>query len=404
MKTLTQTALIRLTVMAALLLLATPSSVFAYDNDTHFWLTYYLARKTGYSHVQAEQVASANISVDLDVHTDPVVARPNFLNDIFKPGFMLQFVRATLHALPMRSDLVSEFNGTIDRNGKQRTFFTFDPRIECEDPNIADCDPDRVLWLDERALAGQKLRWDNVVDMSRANNGDNPGVFLHYLQDKYAHRGFTSVMGHAGYRRVDYLASDREKARRMVRDTVNYLIEFKKLNPGMNSGPTPHSGDINSNWQQLDAEILDEIESTLTQLFEANPSAGIEETDLLTKWVELPSKSGLLKKEMWLIGKELKYLNDHPLVPDSSKARDIVRRQLRMPSDPKSRIWYYNLRQGGYPISYPYETSRIRVYRTNGKTSEDFGKTIARDEHNRKLCLPWKIVSETVAAVPICTN
>jgi hypothetical protein len=45
----------------------------AYDNDTHFWLTYYLAIKTGYSPVQAAQIASADITVDLDRHTEPLL-------------------------------------------------------------------------------------------------------------------------------------------------------------------------------------------------------------------------------------------------------------------------------------------------------------------------------------------
>src|SRR5262249_55412735 len=44
----------------------------AYDNDVHYVFTYYLARKLGYTRSQAHQVASADVSVDLDEHTEPL--------------------------------------------------------------------------------------------------------------------------------------------------------------------------------------------------------------------------------------------------------------------------------------------------------------------------------------------
>jgi hypothetical protein len=215
--------------LAALLLIAmsTAGNVQAYDNDTHFWLTYYLAIKVGYTPLQAAQIASADISVDFDSHTEPVFPSPNFRFDIFKPDEYVQTVRSTLHALPLRQSVMDEF---ASRREPAMRDALWDPRIET--------DPAILAFLDGLVMKGQEYRWGLVV-----KNRDNPGVFLHYLQDKYAHRGFCSVVGHGGYEYVDFVASDPAKAKRMMRDVVNYLIEFN----GMMAGSRAHSADAIAN-------------------------------------------------------------------------------------------------------------------------------------------------------------
>jgi len=65
-----------------MIIFSIPQNNYAYDNDTHFWLTYYLAIKAGYSDVQATQIASANVSVDFDKDTQPVIARFNQIRDL----------------------------------------------------------------------------------------------------------------------------------------------------------------------------------------------------------------------------------------------------------------------------------------------------------------------------------
>ena len=40
-------------VFAALFLMVSVPAVSAYEDDTHFWLTYYLSRRAGYTHVQS---------------------------------------------------------------------------------------------------------------------------------------------------------------------------------------------------------------------------------------------------------------------------------------------------------------------------------------------------------------
>ena len=58
-------------ILAVILALFTRPAV-AGDNDTHYVLTYFLARQVGYTRQQAQQIASANVSVDTDVNTEPL--------------------------------------------------------------------------------------------------------------------------------------------------------------------------------------------------------------------------------------------------------------------------------------------------------------------------------------------
>lgn len=45
--------LAQVAVFAALFLMLSVPAVSAYEDDTHFWLTYYLSRRAGYTHVQS---------------------------------------------------------------------------------------------------------------------------------------------------------------------------------------------------------------------------------------------------------------------------------------------------------------------------------------------------------------
>ncbi|MCW5959314.1 MAG: hypothetical protein KIS76_04075 [Pyrinomonadaceae bacterium] len=56
-------------VLAAAVLFGGVGQAAAYDDDTHFWLTYFLAVKAGYTRIQAAQIASAKTSVDTDKHS-----------------------------------------------------------------------------------------------------------------------------------------------------------------------------------------------------------------------------------------------------------------------------------------------------------------------------------------------
>lgn len=370
-----------LIVLSGMFLIFNAQRIKAYDNDTHFWLTYYLAIKSGYSSLQAAQIASATISVDFDSETTPVLPYPNFKFDVLKPSVYVQNVRIYLHALPLRQSVVAKF---ADRWKSNLGDPLFDPTMET--------DQQTLKFVDGLVLEQQNYRWNEVLKYK-----DNPGVFLHYLQDKYAHKGFFSIVGHAGYEYVDFLASDPQKAEVMVRDTVNYLLEFKKIQNGAISvNPTDETA---NNWQQIDATTWSEINSTLKRFIEANPSQKIEETQLLNKWVEAKNKiKPSVLKELYRRWKNAK-------LPDSYKARVIVQEQLKMNEKDMPHIWFYDLRQGGFPIgnTETYSTSKIRTYR-KVNYRENLKKERAKNQQGKLLCLPWKVFSFETSEIPICRN
>src|SRR3954451_15992497 len=77
-----------------------------YDNDTHFWFTYYLAVEAGYTRMQAMQIASADVSVDYDDDTQPVLPNLESLASLRHPLDHFQYVRSRLHALPLKSEII----------------------------------------------------------------------------------------------------------------------------------------------------------------------------------------------------------------------------------------------------------------------------------------------------------
>ena len=189
-------------------LLLQVSTARAYDNDTHFWFTYYLAVEAGYTPMQAMQIASADVSVDYDDDTQPVLPSIASFNAFRHPLEHFQYVRNRLHALPMKSDIMKAANLPDG--------YWWDP----------------VMITDKKTLAAahaivqarKKVAWaDTLADLR------NPGVFLHFLEDTFAHDGFASYIGHAGYYRVDYMASDPAKAERMAFTALKYLIAFREV-------------------------------------------------------------------------------------------------------------------------------------------------------------------------------
>lgn len=366
-----------LLLISVIIILSTPQRGQAYDNDTHFWLTYYLAIKTGYSPVQAAQIASANISVDFDKQTDPVLARPNFMLDVFRPIIYTENPRIYLHAFPLR-----------------RTCFNAGETSESEiyknplDPRKS-TDPAILSYLAKKVADGQDYRLQELLKYPH-----NPGVFLHYLQDKYSHKGFWSGVGHAGYEYVDYLATSPADAKLMIIDTVNYLIEFKKLMAGQ---PIGTADSIAQNWRQLDAKDRAEIDLTLNELIRVNPSPGIQETGLLNQWVLAGAQLKLS-----LVNRILERWKNRKM-PDSFKAREVIAAKPELKEKELPFIWYYNLHQGGFPDlkTQIKGTSKIRVYRVPN-INENFKEEDRRNSQNKRLCLPWKLVAREVVEVPLC--
>lgn len=334
------------------LLIFSHNTVRGYDNDTHFWLTYYLAIKSGYTSLQATQIASATISVDFDKNSQPLIPRAISYTDFTN---YMQNVRARLHALPLRSD-INKFRGS-----------KLDWKKECERE-----ENEKIQnFMKESVLQGQRILWDEVK-----KNKDNPGVFFHYLQDKYAHRNFRSFWGHACYLRIDFTDSNRPKAEDMAKETVFYLREFFKLR--WSERPLPDLPDEN------------EIRRVINRLAEINKSNGIEPepSPLLialrnTNFTNLKSFFKNLKQTY----------NTFNYRPDSSKARSIIAEELNLSNDQIPNIWLYNLDKYGKPEKN--QTSQTACYNEFSDEQLDETKNLVEDNkcrNDKKLkSIAWRV-------------
>lgn len=157
--------------IAAGFLLVSQGVAHAYDKDTHFALTYYLALKLGYHPTDALMIASTDLAVDQDPKTEPL--------NPFNP-----FVLGDFHA----------FAGSLDSNRAAAQI----------------------------ARREQEL-WQLAVQI------ENPGILLHFVQDKYSHKGFMPPLGQglSGHW-PDYISANKERATAMAQATADYLSKFMR--------------------------------------------------------------------------------------------------------------------------------------------------------------------------------
>jgi len=127
----------------------------------HYALTYYIARQTGYTPLQAYRIASACVSVDYDEDTEPV-QKTGQAELLFTPFTgRAGNPRWKFHAM-RNEDMFKDCLG----NGK--------------DAQLAD----GQVFKQEQALWSQSL------------GEGNPGVFLHFFQDEVPHHGYGTYWGH----------------------------------------------------------------------------------------------------------------------------------------------------------------------------------------------------------------
>ncbi|MFN0139516.1 MAG: DUF6765 family protein [Pyrinomonadaceae bacterium] len=334
---------------------------FAYDDDTHFWLTYYLARKSGYTQTAASQVAAACISVDYDPDTEPAFPAYNFFRDFFNFRKYQQMVRTNLHALPDKQKITNAIK-RLDPDRKSRVW---DPNIEIDDKILAE--------MDRLTLEKQETLWANTVRQS-----ENPGVFLHYLQDKFTHRGFASVVGHAGYFYVDHIGRSTENTKRMARATVAYLLEFRKISLER-SGTVRKEFEVLEN--QLDSETWNEIDSVIDELGRVNESpTSILGNRLRDEWNDNGERR---KVELLRIVNEIR--KDLDKRPKPKKAEDVVTKALANLDGSVPAIWFFDLRQNGYPAKA--RTSRILRYGRNAMLEP----STCRDFDGRRISMPFAV-------------
>ncbi len=195
-----------------------PISSSGYDDDTHYYLTYFLARKAGFTQIQSFRIASANISIDYSDETEPIQYLRQ-ASDI--RGRNTQFRRIRFHAFQD----ADQFGEGSSEAGKAAI-----------------------------KLAGQELR-------ARCVNIKNPGGYLHFYQDTYSHDPdkYQSISGHMRDGHAPDFLSDPpvSRAEFMVKGTLAELKKFMtEYCPGQKPRPIDYDG---------------EIKPVLDELIEINP-------------------------------------------------------------------------------------------------------------------------------------
>jgi len=366
----------------------------AYDNDTHFWFTYYLAVEAGYTPIQAMQIASADVSVDYDDDTQPVLPSIESLASFRHPLDHFQYVRNRLHALPMKSDIM--------KAAKLPDGYWWDPVVITDAKTLAAA----------HAIveARKKVFWaDTLAELK------NPGIFLHFLEDTFAHDGFASYIGHAGYYRVDYMASDRVKAERMAFTVLKYLIAFREV--ALNKQPATKFADPeNLNLVvYLNASKTAEIRAGIQRFCDANPSTGVDPNDLVKSWGKLSDKERHDRNNVpppEFIKPFYNAIKDGPS-PDSARAREAVAKLFGYSRAQLPLIWVYNLKDTGETESdfadeaYVYKERDLTKFPLKFNSDDEKAnkdKKKIYDPAGKRECLPFKLVDTLMKQIPFCAG
>jgi hypothetical protein len=123
----------------------------AFYDDTHYSLTYFIARSCGYTPMQAWRVASADVGVDYSGLSEPEQVE------------RVKAIEETAHDSRIRFHAMWDY---------------------------------RLPVTTSRSLAPAGLRGQEIVLGRLGDTQRNPGVLLHFLQDEAPHAGYSSWGGH----------------------------------------------------------------------------------------------------------------------------------------------------------------------------------------------------------------
>ncbi len=179
---------------------------FAYYPEVHYALTYYLARKVGYTYEQALRLASADASIDE--------------SDLTEPCQYFQIAPKTGDAQTPRV----KFHAFLDeRAGHYPHCLTDNAEASAAEAEIR---------------ANREVLWQ----LAKRDDNKNPGPFFHFLQDELPHRGYGSIGGHFACPTAvmakglpygpytDWLGSyTPERHYPSVKDTIAYLIKYLEV-------------------------------------------------------------------------------------------------------------------------------------------------------------------------------
>ncbi|MDH5461527.1 MAG: ABC transporter substrate-binding protein [Candidatus Bathyarchaeota archaeon] len=167
---------------ATVLLSCLPSTIYAFDEDTHYYLKYYLLRKVGFTKKEATIIARADVSTD---------------KGGTRPGFAFKNNNPKWHALTSKE----------------------------ENDNRQD-----QLWKRAKDALNKPQPFEKKLIPF--------GQFLHFLEDRFTHEGYGWFYGHffAGYK-PDYLAYyTLASLQSPIEEWLYFMKEFLKL-LGRNPNP-----------------------------------------------------------------------------------------------------------------------------------------------------------------------
>lgn len=186
-------------VMAGIFAIATEPAR-AYYDDTHYSLTYYMARSCGFTPLQAYRLASADVSVDDSPLTEPVQ------KDAVSP-------------------LSAQFLSESAQNARTAFHAMWDSRLPT-DRSLADA-----------ALKGRELQLFQLATTQR-----NAGILLHYVQDEGPHAGYASRGGHwvpstpleklesnlPFGATTDFLSNNQQRTLLMAQHSMDAMMKFMR--------------------------------------------------------------------------------------------------------------------------------------------------------------------------------
>lgn len=222
----------RILLVFILLIMATQDGR-AYEKDTHYYLTYCLARLVGFTPTQAWQIAKGDWSIDKNVTTEPV--------QHLLPKDEDRAIRARFHAMPLyRSEVI--IPRSLPAIGNLSLPFT---------GQTMDYDAYKAK-VDEQAA----ILWDMGL------NSGNIGIYIHYLQDSYAHFGSYASWGHPPVHgsTSDWESANPDIAYKMAFAVVEKLQDFMKIYLGKEACKVNEAT----------------VRSLVKALIDANPHPGID--------------------------------------------------------------------------------------------------------------------------------
>ena len=213
-------------------------SAIAYEKDTHYGLTYYLARQAGYTPANARRIAMFAWNIDIQDSTKPAPDPLGVLEYVPLIGVLHVAIPAIFRG---RVEL-GTLNLPWPTPTQSRILLSFHG-FPLKMPMRPDKDDGSKSVVDETCTAGDDMASVNMVlteeqvierleDLwKRGMAAYNPGVYVHYFQDVYAHTGYPcGFVGHAANLHApDFLSTKPNVSQAMALAVFRDLADFMNV-------------------------------------------------------------------------------------------------------------------------------------------------------------------------------